>query len=574
MPRTRSLEIWHIPKRQNIHQIIGAVEILSQDDFNGKSWTSMRQENFNTKLGRCGLTNTGRPLSPSARRTLEALMKYLGFIFIDNTTTPPSVNVTNAGFELLKKHGSVLNRRRNLRLVYQNKEEIIESPIVEHQMNKLQITNPVIREDCVNILLFPFRITLRLLLELGKLTKEELGYIVFSMKSEDEYDLIVEKINTFRSLPDNRKNAEIEAFKKTELGNLTLVQAPTATYYMGLCVGTGLCEKNGDELLIRQDKVAEVEKILKKFSGIKPFDFADNLRLWIDYYGNVEKLRPPLLVNIKCKKPIYTYVRVSDTDDKELERGVISKEKSELNFPLFLGQKYKFEFFSFSNAQKIHEEIVEVKSDKLIFDPKSSQEAVSKWDEKSINAKILDLIQHRDFDAEYLQHLEVVKKITKKDNFNTSLLRGGRLEYLFYRLLSVLKEKGTIDDVVWNGHLDDFGLAYPAPGGKEGYPDVYFFVGKNLFVLELTTIRSNSMQWAAEGASVHDHIMNLIKRVNGNYNVIGLFSAPVIAPRVENMFAHISAREKIPHKVKIISELLDEFKKGRDGLNGLIENKN
>jgi len=571
MSRTRSLEIWHIPKRQNIHQIIGAVEILSQDEFNGKSWTSMRQENFNTKLGRSGLTNTGKPLSPSARRTLEALMKYLGFIFIDNTTTPPTINVTNAGLELLKKHGSVLNKRRNLRLVYKNKEEILESPVVEHQMVKLQITNPVIKEDCVNILLFPFRITLKLLLDLGKLTKDELGYIVFSMKSEDEYNLIIERINSFRSLPDDRRNAEIEAFKKTELGNLTLVQAPTATYYMGLCVGTGLCEKNGNELLARKDKMNEIEAILKKFAGIKPFNFADNFRLWIDYYGNIERLRPPLLVNVKCKRPVYTYVRVLDLDDKELEHGVISKEKSELNFPLFLGEKYKFEFFSFSTAEKVHEEIVEIKNDKLTFDLKSSQESTGKWDEKSINLKILDLIQHRDFDAEYLQHLEVVKKITKKDNFNTSLLRGGRLEYLFFRLLSVLKEKGVIDDVVWNGHLDDFGLAYPAPGGKAGYPDIYFFIGKDLFVLELTTIRSNSMQWAAEGASVHDHIMNLMKRVNGNYNVIGLFSAPVIAPRVENMFAHISAREGILHKVITISELLDEFKKGKDGLRGLIK---
>jgi len=283
-------------------------------------------------------------------------------------------------------------------------------------------------------------------------------------------------------------------------------------------------------------------------------------------------LRPPLLVNIKCKKSAYVYVRVLDLDDKELERGVISRERPELNVPLFLNEKYKFEFFSFSNAEKVYEEIIEIKADKIEFDFKFTKEATDKWDKKSISLKILDLIQHRDFDAEYLQHLEVVKKITKKDNFNTPLLRGGRLEYLFFRLLSVLKEEGAIDDVVWNGRLDDFGLAYPSPGGKEGHPDIYFFIDKNLFVLELTTIRANAMQWAAEGASVHDHIMNLMKKVKGNYNVIGLFSAPTIAPRVENMFAHISAREKIPHKVKTISELLDKIEKGKDGFKELIKN--
>ena len=198
MSRTRSLEVWHIPKRQNIHQIIGAVEILTGESFNGKSWTSMRQENFNTQLGRQGLTNNGRPLSPSARRTLEALIKYLGFIHIDNSTTPTTINITNAGFELIKKHGTVLGKNKNLRQTHENKEEILESVIVKHQMTKLQITNPVVREDCINILLFPFRITLKLLMDLDFLSKEELGYIVFSMKKEDEYDLIVERIKTFR----------------------------------------------------------------------------------------------------------------------------------------------------------------------------------------------------------------------------------------------------------------------------------------------------------------------------------------------------------------------------------------
>lgn len=42
MPRTRDLEIWHVPKRQNVHQVIGSIQILASDAFNGKSWTLMR----------------------------------------------------------------------------------------------------------------------------------------------------------------------------------------------------------------------------------------------------------------------------------------------------------------------------------------------------------------------------------------------------------------------------------------------------------------------------------------------------------------------------------------------------
>lgn len=572
MARTRDLEIWHIPKRQNVHQIIGAVEILAKEDFNGKSWITMRQENFNTQLGREGLTDSGRPLSPSARRTLEALLKYLGFIYIDKTTTPPTINVTNAGFELIKKHGSVLSKRKNLIEVHRNKEEIFESPLVEHQMAKLQITNPVISDDCINILLFPFRVTLRLLLELDFLTKEELGYIVFSMKKEDEFRLIVEKIRTFRNLPKVRKDAEIEAFKDTEIGNLTLVQAPTATYYMGLCLGTGLCERESDKLMIREDSGTSVRDILKKFEGIKPFDFRDNLKLWIDYFGSIERLQPPLLVSVKLKRFAHTFIKILDSNRREVDSGLISEDKTSVLAPLFKEEAYKFEFYSFTNAQKIYEETITINQDDLTFDiPIENSKAIT-WDFESIVSKILELISSSDFDSEFKRHLEVVKKITGRDNYNVAQLRGGRLEYLFFRLLNALKDKGEIDDVIWNGRLDDFGLAYPALGGKEGFPDIYFFIDGRMYVLEVTTIRANAMQWSAEGASVHDHLRNQLAKVGGRYEVVGLFTAPSILDRVTNMFAHISSKENIVQIPVPIEEFLEIIRKGRKSLKDFCDN--
>lgn len=563
MPRTRSLEVWHIPKRQNVHQIVGAVEILSQNTFNGKSWTSMRKEAFNSQLGRNGLTERGKPLSPSARRTLEALLKYLGFVFVDTSTMPETIYVTNAGMELIKKHGSILGRCKNLRQAKENNEEILESPLVKHQMSKLQITNPVIKEDCINILLFPFRITLRLLLDLGELTKEELGYIVFSMRKEDEYNLILERIKTFRSLQAQRRVAEIEAFKGTEIGNLTLVQAPTTAYYMGLCVGTGLCDRSGNKLFIKEGKSEEVKTLLGRFKGVRPFNFGDNLRLWIDYYGNVERLQPPILVRVIFKNTIHVYIRILNSDGEEVEHGVISEERMELFLPLFRGEKYKFEFYSFLDAKKINEQEAKITAENIVFDIPIQKESRVVWDIESIIERIKQLIVSHDFDPEYKHHINIVKTVTGKTSFNVAQLRGGRLEYLFYRLLSLLKERGIINDVVWNGRLDEFGLAYPALGGKEGYPDIYFFADNTLFILELTTIRAGALQWSAEGASVHDHIMNQLKKVGGSYKVAGLFSAPTLAPRITSMFAHISSKEKIPHIPIPINDLVGILKNGK-----------
>lgn len=561
MARTRSLEIWHIPKRQNIHQIIGSVEILSKETFNGKSWNTMKQEAFNTLLGRHGLTERGRPLSPSARRTLEALIKYLGFIVIDNSTTPSTINVTNAGFELIKKHGSVLGLGKNLTTVSSNGQEILESEIVEHQMNKLQITNPVIKEDCVNILLFPFRITLKLLLDLDYLSKEEIGYIVFSMKKEDEYPLIIEKIKTFRQLPEERRVAEINAFKNTDIGNITLVQAPTAGYYIGLCVATGLCDRKTGNLYIKSDKEEEIYSIFEKYKNIKPFDFGDNLRLWVEYFGDFKRIRPPLLVNISVNSSEKCYIRIYSSDGKEATSGVVSSTAS-FDAALFENEEYKFDFFSFSEAKLFYSEKRKVESDSIKFLLPNVTETIKEEDNQIIlEEKILELIKSKDYDTEYAHHIQMVSLITGKNNFNVGQLRGGRLEYLFFKLLQKYKDVKRIDDVIWNGRVDDFGIMYPALGGKEGYPDIYFFIKEKVYVLELTTIRANAMQWSAEGASVHDHIMNLQKRISTQYEIHGIFSAPAIAPRLEGMFKHIATKENIPHHTIAISELIVELKK-------------
>lgn len=567
MARTRTLEIWHIPKRQNVHQIIGAVELLSQNQFNGKTWTLQRKETFNTKLGRAGLTNNGRPLSPSARRTLEALIKYLGFIYVDSSTTPPTIHVTNAGHALIRKHGSVLSKRRNLRLVSEHKEEILESSVVEHQMAKLQITNPVVGGDCINILLFPFRITLRLLLALEHLTKEELGYIVFSMKKEDEYDLIVEKIKTFRSLAESRRNAEITAFKKTEIGNLTLVQAPTAAYYIGLCVGTGLCMRLDNCLKIVDSKKSEVQNVLTKFKGIKPFDFADNLRLWIDYFGNVDVLSPPISVNVSTKNQAHILVRVIDSAGRKIEQGVLSETAPAIRLPLFKGHTYTFEFYSFQNASKISEQQICITSDVAVFDVSEKSATTEPYSSEQYAGLIDSLIKSKDFDDSYKRHVGIVRKITDKEYRNTALLRGGRLEYLFFKLLEKLKDQKVIDDVVWNGRLDEYSIAYPALGGKEGNPDLYFFVGNNLYVLEVTTIYANAMQWSAEGASVYDHIRNLTKKINGNYSVVGIFCAPQIAKRVEGMFRHIREKEQCDLRAVDIPSFIKILNGGRESIN-------
>lgn len=276
----RSKEIWHFPKRASLYQMKGFVQILQDLKFHGKPWTKGKKETFNTELAKRGYTESGSPLSPSGLRTFEALVKYVGFIYVDTFVNPPIIYITDAGVKLL------------------------ENPVkaFKEQMLKLQITNPVILKDCININLFPFRTTLKLLLEFGFLTYEEIAYLLIAkMKKQIDFDHIMEELQKFRGIPIRKKTKILQTFLRTPEGNIALGQAPTAVYFASLCIGTELCERDSKKkiLKIKDDKEQEIKNLLKQFEGIDPYDFGDNLPLWIEYYGNPNRLFPPKDIAIK-----------------------------------------------------------------------------------------------------------------------------------------------------------------------------------------------------------------------------------------------------------------------------------
>lgn len=281
----RSRETWHFPKRASLYQMTGFVKIVNDLNFNCKSWTKGKKETFNTELAKRGYTESGAPLSPSGLRTFEALVKYFGFLHVDTSENPPVIYITDAGIKLIK-----------------NPVEAFRE-----QMLKLQITNPVILKDCINVKVFPFRTALKLTLEFGFLTYEEIAYfLIAKMKKQADFSHIREELQKFRDLPTKVKTELIQSFLKTPEGNVALGQAPTAVYFTSLCIGTELCERNSRKkiLKIKEGKEQEVRNFLQQFRGIEPYDFGDNLPLWIEYYGSSRRLSPPRDITIKIMEEI------------------------------------------------------------------------------------------------------------------------------------------------------------------------------------------------------------------------------------------------------------------------------
>lgn len=554
---TRSKEIWHIPKRGSVHQTIFMVYVLSWEKFLGRSWSSSKQEMLGSEIGKAGLTESGKAITHQSVRTLLAnLPKYLGFVYLDESSTPPRIAVTDIGYELIKHHHiEKIPKHRNLE-EYKQAGDLVEiSDVFREQMSKLIITNPSIRNDCENILVFPFRMTLKLLLELKYLDKEEIGYILFHTKNEDELSLLIQKIKNFRSLPPDKRTAEIEAYKKTEEGQLTIVKAPTAGYYMYLCNSTGLCNKewvkvnknknNKLPAIVLKDE-REVRSLLKRFEGISTYDFKDNWFLWKEYFSNPKRLYPPFDIVLKTNSSEEIFV-ILYKENYVAGNGVVSKTKSFV-VPVFPEEAYKVIGYDFKTGKNVFEKTVSFsRSDnQFLIDVEdvNQQNIISK-------EEIVDLLKEmlsskfRGFDKDYYMKLKLIEKLVGK-NFIDNRRKGGRLEYLFFELLNLIKKSGTIDEVFWYGNNSGkYGICEPAPGGKEGNPDIVFEIDDYMFVLELTTLRGSRAQWnSAEASSVPDHIAKF-KRQNPTKKIIGIFSAPSINPQLEQNLTLNAKKENV-----------------------------
>ncbi|MFW6172228.1 MAG: AlwI family type II restriction endonuclease [Elusimicrobiota bacterium] len=556
----RTKEIWHIPKRGNVHQTIYMVYVLTWDKFLKKTWSSGKQESLGSEMGKAGLTESGKAITHQSVRTLLAnLPKYLGFVYLDKSSSPARIVVTDIGYELIKKHRiDSIKKHKNLK-AYKKAGDLIEiSDVFKKQMSKLIITNPSILKDCENILVFPFRITLKLLLELDYLDKEEIAYILFQTKSEDEFPLLIEKIKNFRTLTPEKRTAEIEAYKKTEEGKLTLIKAPTAGYYMYLCFSTGLCErtrvkvnKKGNARLqaLKLKNAAEVRELLKKFEGIEIYNFKDDWYLWKEYFSNPKRIYPPFDVVIKTNTPKEILVTVYK-GDYIFGSDVIIRGKNSFKVPVFRNEKYKIIAHSLESGRKLIDNTVEFSGEEREFLIKiKDHKRTVKITRKDIVTKLKEMFTNKfsGFDKEYYLKLNTINKILGKNYFDNRR-KGGRLEYLFFELLSTLKDENIIDDVYWYGKRSKYGICEPAPGGKEGNPDIVFEINNYLFVLELTTFRGSRAQWSsAEASSVPDHISRF-NRENPTKKVVGIFSAPSIHRQLEKNLRLIAEKDKVGMK--------------------------
>lgn len=523
--KNRSKEIWLIPKRVNLHQTICLIDGIIERKYDGTSWNPQKQNNLGVNLKKWGATKDGKNISPQAIRTLVAsIPQYLGFLYVNTESTPNTICLTEAGMALWYKHKDELVKVPNL---VDGKDLLItESETVLKQMEKLQITNPIISKDCENIYVFPFRFMLKVLLKVGYLDQEEIAYFLFKVRNEDEVDVIVQEIENFRKLSTENRESLINVFKSTHIGNITLVKASSAGYFISLCQITGIMDKlkvtpnNRDgaiaALKINDTYMRYVEEMLNsKYKNAEIYDFEDNLQLWIDYIGDPSRDYPPIDVSIINKANSSFLIQVykdgaCNYDDLIDENGV-------LQFPMFVNEQYDVKIIDVSTG------------DEFEIEGRLNNAVVANETVEDVAKEIMEHCAATNFAGKTLNYLNTLSKVTGIDKTGDKSLRGAYFEYYVYKMLSILKAEKVVDEVIWNGKIGKYGLPTQAPGGKTGTPDMVFTIDDLHIVVELTTIKAKSLQFSAEGSSVPDHI-RLYKQESGK-DVVGVFCAPTIHER-------------------------------------------
>lgn len=537
--KNRSKEIWLIPKRVNLHQTICLIDGIIERKYDGTSWNPQKQNNLGVNLKKWGATKDGKNISPQAIRTLVAsIPQYLGFLYVNTESTPNTICLTEAGMALWYKHKDELVKVPNL---VDGKDLLItESETVLKQMEKLQITNPIISKDCENIYVFPFRFMLKVLLKVGYLDQEEIAYFLFKVRNEDEVDVIVQEIENFRKLSTENIESLINVFKSTHIGNITLVKASSAGYFISLCQITGIMDKlkvtpnNRDgaiaALKINDTYMRYVEEMLNsKYKNAEIYDFEDNLQLWIDYIGDPSRDYPPIDVSIINKANSSFLIQVykdgaCNYDDLIDENGV-------LQFPMFVNEQYDVKIIDVSTGDELETLAICPTFEQREFEIEGrlNNAVVANETVEDVAKEIMEHCAATNFAGKTLNYLNTLSKVTGIDKTGDKSLRGAYFEYYVYKMLSILKAEKVVDEVIWNGKIGKYGLPTQAPGGKTGTPDMVFTIDDLHIVVELTTIKAKSLQFSAEGSSVPDHI-RLYKQESGK-DVVGVFCAPTIHER-------------------------------------------
>lgn len=512
MPREEKIPHWHCNKRwTDISKTKEALAILRSKDFEGKTWTEGKQSFYAIKLNKKGLSDSTNPRST---RAILGTFKFFGFAWTLNR----KLLITEAGKEFVNGEST---------------------KILKNQLLKWQYPNPFEGKGGVapytkTLRLFPFRVLLLLLHEIGPLHEDELALYVWKIQndSKEEIKRAEESILNYRDL------TEIEKRKRCESDALYITNHEYEAHLRPYIVATGLCEFESKQRFLKKCEEAanEVRKILSEKVDAKT-EWKDEVE-WFEYYGNTKYSHPPREVSLKLKPKSGVargfYLKVMQNGRESYG---LSDEDGVATFDLYDDQDFHLEVMRPADGFPVFKGDYEMKAEysEISVPIKEKLQVISESIDDLLE-KMKQLLS-KGLDSEIREILQMRAKFSGgvMEKGQIRYLRGARFEQLTYKLLKALKPK-VFDDVVWHGSVGKWGLPVPAQKVSEEtgkkLPDILVFEGNNVYVVETTLLRGRAQWEKPEAVSVPDHIESMITKFKDR-RVSALFIAEILDPSVE-----------------------------------------
>lgn len=491
---------------RTIEKIIPEIDILDTH-FSGKIWKA-NQIDFFDKIFNSdfyeGLTYPNDP-ALAARDRITRAPKALGFVQLK-----PNIKLTKAGKQLLAEK----------RL----------SELFTKQLMKFQLPSPYhTQSKTVKFNVRPYLELLRLINELGSISKTEMSLFFLQLVDHKKFDTIKNQIINFRDRRKQNRNISWKTFVSQEFEQqIKIIFA--------------------DEIIKQDFQTRESDDhSLKKFLKTKESNMRDYADAFFRYIRGTE------LVSIDKN----LHLKIANIRKESVEFLLTTLDRDALDLSLSEYETYLFDPDLITvledNLENTRDRIYQLDSS-INVSALRIEEAKDKLDILEAQAKsqyIKSAIEDLKLRSNMDDILDIFQKIKKKEVPDVPLF----LEWNIWRAFAALNHTHCIEG---NFIVDLDGMPLNTAPGKK--PDIEINYGSFSCIVEVT-MSSGETQFNMEGSSVPRHFGDLVRKVE--HDAYCIFIAPKVSDGTKAHFFNLN-RMYTKHyggKTKIIPMSLDTFVK-------------
>ena len=512
---SKSKHLFGFTSPRTLEKIIPELRLLDEK-FKGKKWNTQTQiEFFDTLFLSNFYEGEKRPTNPAlaARDRITRAPKALGFIQLT-----PEINLTKAGKQLISE---------------KRLDEIFTK-----QLLKFQLPSPYhTQSNTIEFNVKPYLELLRLIKELGSISKLEIALFFLQLTNFNKFDFIKNKILSFRERRNRERRKEKRTSWRTFVSGEFVAEIKEIFHH----------EIVNNQFYTRESEHSTFEKFIKtKESNMR--DYADAFFRYI---------RATELVTIDSKT---MRIKISPSRKDDVNFILENIDRHPMHFDSVKSfQNYLFDpdtlkLFS-DNRDRLIDKIKSLSAEQVVLESKTIDElkddlVVLETEQKNkfVSDNIIKLKENKldDLNDIYL----MFNKIINKEVPDAPLF----LEWNVWRAFAALNHT---KEIAGNFIFDLDGMPLnTAPGNK---PDIEINYGDFSCIIEVTMSRGET-QFNMEGSSVPRHYGDLVNKLQHN-KAYCFFIAPKISEATKAFFFNLNKvhTKRYGGKTKIIPMDLYSF---------------